>query len=157
MIKGMTACIALALGIGIYFYLLDDEPSVKMAESMVEDTIDYISKAGPEQAIKEINAGKSDRWHRGDIYVFVYQVEPRGYMVAHAINQGLVNKNLYDLTDPDGKFFVKEYLDTAIETGRSKIPFKWPHPVTNKIENKTGVCRLTNDKKYVVCSGAYKK
>jgi signal transduction histidine kinase len=157
MLKLGITCAALVLGAIIYLYMLDERPSVKVARAMVEDAIKCIDEVGPERIIQDINSGKSNHWGRGALYVFMYQVEPRGYMVAHAVNQDLVNKNLYELTDPDGKLFVKEYLDAAIEKGYSEIPFRWPNPETNKIENKIGVCRLTKDKKYVVCSGAYSK
>jgi signal transduction histidine kinase len=157
----VAACVALVLGAGIYLFYtsntVQSRPSVKDAQEMVDDVIEYMEKVGPKRVIRDINSGKSHRWHNGALYVFMYQVEPRGYMVAHAVNSALVNKNLYDLTDPEGKLFVKEYLDTAIEKGYSEIPFKWPNPITNKIENKTGICRMTKDKKYVICSGAYSR
>ncbi|MDR2417064.1 MAG: cache domain-containing protein [Holosporales bacterium] len=157
-LKGaIAACAALALGAGIYFFSHDNRPSVKAAGAMVEEAIKYVDEVGPEPIVQEINSGKEKRWCRGALYIFMYQVEPRGYMIAHAVNQELVNKNLYELTDPDGKLFVKEYLDVAIKNGYSEIPFKWPNPETNEIESKVGVCKLTKDKKYVICSGAYSK
>ncbi|MDR0661803.1 MAG: cache domain-containing protein [Holosporales bacterium] len=157
MAKWIIASVALILGVGLYFYTLDDRPTFEQAEAMVKEAIDHFEKMGPEKVIAEVNTHQPGRWNKGALYLFAYQVEPRGYMIAHATNPELVKKNLYDLTDPDGKRFVKEYLDVAISTGHSEVPFRWPNPVTKKIENKIGVCRLTKDKKYVICSGVYSK
>lgn len=159
MLKGIVACAAIVLGAGIYFYTLDNRPSVKDAGGIVDEAVRYLEEKGPDLLVQEINTHKPNRWNRGALYVFMYVTEPRGLMIAHANNPELVNKNLYDLTDPNGKLFVKAYLDGAIDSkeGHSEVSFEWPNPVTNKIENKVCVCRLTKDRKYVVCSGVYPK
>ncbi|MDR1267139.1 MAG: cache domain-containing protein [Holosporales bacterium] len=155
-LSGVILCIAIAAGVGLYFRVADDRPGVQEARDIVEEAVRYCKEAGPEKLIEEINAHK-ERWVRGALYVFAYKKEPRGLMVAHGANPELVNKNLYDLTDPTGKLFVKAYLDIAILSGESEVPFLWPNPVTKEVEKKVGVCKLTEDKQYVICSGSYSK
>jgi hypothetical protein len=102
---------------------------------------------GPEKAFPEFEKGAA--FHDRDLYVMVY--DQTGKCVSHGANQGLIGKTLIDLKDTDGKYLIKDLVgvqDTAW------IDYKWPHPLTKKIEPKTTYVVRVGE--FRVGVGAYK-
>ena len=73
---------------------------------------------------------------------------------AHGANPAFVGKNLIHIKDPDGKEPNFEIVKTGFEQGEGWIDFKWPNPVTKKIQQKSAYVIRTND---VVCGTGYYK
>ena len=77
-----------------------------------------------------------------------------GNCVAHGARPALIGKNLMGLKDQDGKYLVRELIEIANGQGSGWINYKWPNPLTNKIEDKSSYVEKMGD--YVVGVGIYK-
>ena len=56
---------------------------------------------------------------------FIYGYDLDGNIVFHSGNPDMIGKSVLDLTDPDGKPFVKEVIDKAMEGG-GFVEYRWP-------------------------------
>jgi signal transduction histidine kinase len=122
------------------------------AEAMVKKTVAYIKTNGKEKTYSEVNR-KDGPFTDRDLYITVYGTD--GVVRAHGANLKMINRNLMDIKDVDGKEFVRERLDMA----RKKAPFwqeyKFTNPVSKKTEPKAMYCQPHDD--VVVCGGVYMK
>lgn len=122
------------------------------AEAMVKKAIAEIKASGKDKAFAEINNPKGKFTDR-DLYVFVYDMN--GKCVAHGFNQKMIGKDLADMKDPDGKFYVKERIEICKTKGKGWQDYKFTNPLSKKVENKTAYVEKIGD--LIVGSGAYKK
>src|SRR5262245_7338740 len=79
------------------------------AKAMVKKAIAHYKKWGREKSMPDfcnVNGQFVDR----DLYVTVIMMD--GLELAH-INPKSVNKNVMDLRDPDGKYFIRERMEAA--------------------------------------------
>jgi signal transduction histidine kinase len=122
------------------------------SEALVKKAIAEIKANGKDKAFAEINNTKGKFTDR-DLYIFVYDMN--GKCVAHGFNQKMIGKDLVDMQDPDGKFYVKERIEISKTKGKGWQDYKFTNPVTKKVENKTAYIEKIDD--LIVGSGAYKK
>ena len=73
---------------------------------------------------------------------------------AHGANKGLVGRNLTGLKDPDGVKIVEKMIQVARDSGTGWVEYRWPNPVTKKLEQKASYVIRTGD--VMVMVGAYK-
>ncbi len=78
-----------------------------------------------------------------------------GICVAHGARAALIGKTLIDLKDQDGKFLIREMVTMSQGPGSGWIDYKWPNPITNKIEDKSSYVEKMGD--YFVGVGVYKQ
>ena len=120
----MFACVALA----------QQNATKDEAVALVKKAVAQYKSAGKDKTFADINDPKGPFVDR-DLYVVVYDMN--GNCLAHGANAKQVGKNLMELRDPDGKFFVKE----RVELGKGKDSFwqdyKFVNPVSKQIENKS--------------------
>lgn len=128
-----------------------EKGTAEEAVSMVKKAIDYLKKNGKEKAFAEFSNGSGPFKDR-DLYITV--MDTTGKMLVHGANPKLNGKNLIDMKDADGKYFVKEYIELAKSKGTGWIDFKWPNPVTQAIEQKSVYFEKVDD--VVVTCGVYK-
>jgi signal transduction histidine kinase len=121
------------------------------AQAMVKKAIAEI-KAGKDKALAEISNPKGKFVDR-DLYVFVYDMN--GKCVAHGFNQKMIDKDLVEMKDPDGKFYVKERIEIAKTKGSGWQDYKFTNPTSKKVENKTAYIEKIDD--LIVGCGVYKK
>jgi cytochrome c len=114
----------------------------KEAQDMVNAAVSYLKSNSPEKAYAVFNA-KSGKFGNKDLYIFV--VDFNGMTLAHGGNNALVGKSMKDLRDPDGKFFIKEMIELARSKGNGWVDYKWPNPITKKIETKTTYIQRAGD------------
>jgi signal transduction histidine kinase len=147
----MAAVVALAM-LGVHFgAIAASNGSADEAKSMVEKAVKVLQAEGKDKAFPQFNdtAGKFvDR----DLYVFVLNME--GVTVSHGANKALIGKSLLNLKDADGKAFIQEMLDMANKSGSGWVDYKWPNPVTKKVEGKSSYIQKTGD--VIVGVGIYK-
>lgn len=122
------------------------------AEAMVKKAVSAIKADGKEKAFAEISNPKGKFIDR-DLYVFVYDIN--GKCGAHGFNQKMIGKELIDMKDPDGKFYVKERIEISKTKGKGWQDYKFTNPVSKKVENKTAYIEKVDD--LIVGCGAYKK
>jgi cytochrome c len=129
----------------------EDFATPKEAEAMVARAIAHIKKAGPDQAYADFTESKD--WKDRDLYVVVYSLA--GVVKAHGQNPKMVDKDLIDMKDPDGKPFVRERVELAKTKGKFWQDYKFTDPVTKKVLPKQMYCEHQGDT--AVCAGVYKR
>ena len=68
-----------------------------------------------------------------DLYVFV--IDRAGTMAAHALFPEAVGQSAINARDPEGKFYVREMLERASETGvLGRLRVQRPHPGLSRPE-----------------------
>lgn len=88
-----------------------------------------------------------------DLYVFCMDL--KGTMLSHAKKPELVGKNLLDFDKYGDKLFVKMIEVAKDGKGSGWVDYKWPHPSTDKISEKTSYI-IKNEKDFFCGVGAYK-
>jgi cytochrome c len=122
------------------------------AVAMVRSAIAAIKANGKEKVFAEIADPQNTQFHDRDLYIYIYDFN--GVTLAHGNNPKMVGKNLYELRDADGKPIVKELIELAKSKGTGWVDFKWPNPVTKKLEKKSGYIETVDG--MFIGSGIYK-
>ncbi|WP_110255642.1 cache domain-containing protein [Undibacterium pigrum] len=107
--------------------------SANEAKAMVQKAIDAMKKHGIDATINEINK-RDGQYQDRDLYVVVYDMN--GKNLAH-LNPKMVGKEMMDLTDVDGKFFIRERIDLVKAKGKAWQDYKFVNPTTKQIEPKS--------------------
>jgi signal transduction histidine kinase len=118
---------------------------------LVEKGVAYIKANGKEKAFAEFTDTKGKFIDR-DLYIFV--VDFKGLTLAHGGNPKLVGKDMSELKDSDGKFFIKAFIELAKTKGSGWVDYKWQNPVTKNIEPKSTYIQRYED--YFLGCGIYK-
>lgn len=129
-----------------------DRGTAEEASVLVKKGIAYLKANGPEKAYAAFNDPAGQFVDR-DLYLFVFDMS--GKTLAHGANKKLLDKNLIELKDANGKTFIKEFLEVANKKGSGWIDYKWPHPVTKAIENKSSYVEKLPDNT-IIGVGIYK-
>ena len=105
------------------------------AVTMVHRVQDMFNKDGADATFKAVDDKNNKEFHDRDLYPFI--LDFKGIWVAHGARPVLIGKNAFDVKDQDGKYPVREMID-IIKDGRTGwVDYKWPNPLTNKIEDKS--------------------
>jgi signal transduction histidine kinase len=123
------------------------------AVAMVHRVQAMLNKDGVDATFKAIDDPNAKDFHDRDLYPFVYDM--KGRCVAHGARPALIGKNLIDIKDQDGKFLIREMIDMVNGPGHGWVDYKWPNPITNKIEDKTSYVEKLGDG-YWVGVGVYR-
>ncbi|HLJ19396.1 MAG TPA: cache domain-containing protein, partial [Stellaceae bacterium] len=121
------------------------------AKALSERAAAHIVDVGEEQAFADFtrpDGGFVD----GELYVFCY--DRQGVNKAHGGNPSFVGRNLLHIKDTDGKEPNLLIVRKGFDEGEGWVDFKWPNPVTKKIESKSAYVIRTGD---VVCGVGYYK
>jgi signal transduction histidine kinase len=123
------------------------------AVAMVKRVEAMFAKDGADATFKAVSDKSVAEFHDRDLYPFVYDM--KGDCVAHGARPALIGKNLIDLKDQDGKYLIREMVAIAQSPGSGWVDYKWPNPLTNKIEDKTSYVEKMGN--YLVGVGVYKE
>jgi cytochrome c len=150
-----TLACALAVSLGAVFAapaLAAATATKDEAVAMVKKGIAFIKSNGADKGYTEITA-KNPSFVDRDLYLVVYGLD--GKCLAHGANPKQVGKDLIDLTDIDGKPFVKERV-SMVKASPAGVwqEYKFTNPVSKKIEPKLMYCEKLGDT--AVCGGIYK-
>ncbi|MGH7227316.1 MAG: cache domain-containing protein [Gemmataceae bacterium] len=119
------------------------------AVAMVARVQAMFAKSGPAATFAAINDRSNREFHDRDLYPFVYDLQ--GVNVAHGARPVLVGKNLISLKDQDGNYVIQRIIAIAEGPGHGWVSYKWPNPITNRIEDKISYIEKMGD--YVVGVG----
>jgi len=122
------------------------------AVAMVKRVIDKFAQSGPDATFKAVNDRTNPAFHDRDLYPFVYDL--KGVNVAHGARPALVGKNLISLKDQNGVYLIQEMIALAKGPGSGWVDYKWPNPITDKIEDKSSYIEKMGD--YFVGVGVYR-
>jgi cytochrome c len=102
---------------------------------MVKRVQDMFKAQGADATFKAVDDKAVASFHDRDLYPFVYDM--KGTCVAHGARPALVGKSLIDLKDQDGVYLIRKMVNLAEGPGDGWVDYKWPNPITNKIEDKS--------------------
>jgi len=150
----MKAVLALVAALAMNLVMLPvhaaERATTAEAEAMVKKAIAYYKKNGKEKAMAEFSKSPGPFVDR-DLYVTVYTLD--GTDLAH-INPKMVGKNMLDLRDADGKYHIKERLESAKTQSSGWQDFKFFNPVSKEVEPKRMYWEKYDN--LVFACGAYK-
>jgi len=121
------------------------------AKALVEKAAAYIKVNGKEKALAEFNNPKGKFIDR-DLYIFAYDFN--GVNLALGSNPKMVGKNLLDLRDAGGNLLIRDLIEVA-KKGSGWYKYKWSHPHSKKIHDKTSYVLKIDDSMFIG-SGVYK-
>jgi cytochrome c len=127
-----------------------DPRTCESARGWVDEAKTFYLQVGKRIALAEFT-NPSGMFSEGQLYIFV--LNNRGVMLAHGVNARFVGEDFIDIKDADGKHFIKEIIDTAVEKGSGCVEYKWYHPKTKQILPK--VVYFEKVENVIICGGAY--
>lgn len=146
---GLSLCLTLS---SFLAHAENERATASEAVAMVQKVIASIKANGREKTFAEINDVNGVRFRDRDLYVTINDFT--GKNLAHGANPRMQGKNLIDLRDVDGKYFVRERLERAMSAGKGWQDYKFVNPVTKQIENKAMYFEKYED--FVINCGIYK-
>jgi cytochrome c len=120
------------------------------AEALVKKAVAYYQKNGKDKAIAEFEKNPGPFVDR-DLYVTMYDL--KGNCLSH-INPKMVGKNMMDLRDANGKYHIKERMESAAKGNSGWQDFTFFNPQTKKVEPKRMYWEKHDN--LVFAAGAYK-
>ncbi len=151
--RGMGFLLALFCVVGIAGISFGSAKATpREAEVMVKKAVAYIKANGKDKAFAEFS-NHNGKFIDKDLYVTVYDMN--GKCLCHGQNPKLIGKDLIELKDADGKYFIKERLEVAKSKGKGWQDYKFTNPVTKSIELKSTYFEKHED--IVVACGIYKQ
>jgi cytochrome c len=131
--------------------LIAEARTADEAKAFAERAVAHIKEVGEEKAFADFSRPDGG-YVDGELYVFCYA--PDGTNKAHGGNPAFVGKNLLGVKDPDGVQVNAEIIKLGMAQGTGWVDFKWPNPVSKKIEAKSAYVIKVNE---VVCGSGYYK
>ncbi|MDB5595722.1 MAG: histidine kinase [Hyphomicrobiales bacterium] len=104
---------------------------------------------GVENTLKSIT---SKEFNDRDLYPYVYTFD--GVARAHGVNAALVGQNLIEMKDPTGTPMIKNIVAMAQSPAPGWVDYKWPNPLTKKIDDKSAYVERSGD--YAIGVGVYR-
>jgi hypothetical protein len=128
--------------------LASPAPAVQMsseeqAVAMVHRVQDSFKREGLAATVAAVNEKTTAAFHERDLYAFIYNMQ--GVCLANGARPALVGKNLISLKDQDGKYLIHEMIAIAAGPGSGWVSYKWPSPVSNKIEDRSAFIEKMGD------------
>jgi cytochrome c len=121
------------------------------AKTLVKKAVALIKQEGNEKAFAEIN-NPTGKFLKGELYVFV--TDAKGTVLAHGSNHKLIGKNLLEMKDADGFYFMKDLVNVAKHGGGWSKEYRWTNPSSKVIETKISYVEPSGD--LAVGCGIYK-
>jgi signal transduction histidine kinase len=128
-----------------------DKGTKDEAVAMVKKAVAAIKADGRDKAFAAINDPNGPFRDR-DLYVVVYDLS--GKCLAHGANPKQIGKDLTELRDPDGKYFIKERVELAKTKDSFWQDYKFLNPANKLIEPKSMYLEKADG--LLVGCGAYK-
>jgi cytochrome c len=131
--------------------LAAEKGSAQEAIALVNKAVAYLKANGKEKAFAEFNKLNGEFRDR-DLYINVTSMD--GVSMAHGANPKLIGKNMLELRDAEGNYFIKGFIEIGNKKGKGWIDYKWPNPVTGMVEQKSTYVEKVDD--VLIGCGIYK-
>jgi cytochrome c len=122
-------------------------------ENLVNKAYAFCEKEGLDKCVKSFN-DKNPEYIKDDLYIFVSEFN--GMTLAHGGNENLIGKDLSKVKSPSGVYPAEEFAKIAKTKGFGWIDYKWSHPITKEITDKSTFIKRFKDQDIVIGSGYYK-
>jgi cytochrome c len=122
------------------------------AQALAQRGLAHIQDVGREKAFADFNRPDGG-FIDGDLYIFCQDVS--GVVIAHGGNPKIVGRNMSDIRGPDGRLSNVEINQLGLSQGSGWLEFRWPNPVTKRIELKAAYVLKVDD--HTVCGSGYYK
>jgi len=132
--------------------LAADQGTADEAFAMVKKGVAFTKANGKAKLLEEVVNNKGQFVDR-DLYLSVWDLKAK--VLAHGANPKLVGKDIMELKDADGKYFMKEIVAKAASAGSGWVDYKWVNPVSKEIQAKSAYFEKVDD--MIISSGYYKK
>ncbi len=113
----------------------------------------YIKENGKEKAFEKFMSKDPEFFYK-DLYIFVIDI--KGNMLVHPVDSSLMNKNLYNLKDSKGKYFIQNFIKLISEYENGWEQYYWRNYTTQEIESKLTYLIKIDDETFLGC-GAYQQ
>ena len=136
-----------------------DKPEKKVAYVKLFKPFNWVIGTGIyvreiESELKKEALNKISKIRYGtDGYFFVF--DKNGKTLMHPIIHSLVGKNLLNMKDSDGKYFMKKLIKIAITNGKGIVEYKWPRPGSDEPVKKITYVRLFKPWGWIIGTGSY--
>lgn len=133
----------------------------KEAVALLAEARRYLEAHGMPASVAEFNRLDSPFNSRspinpfGDLYV--YSIAPDGYQAVHGKNPKIRGKVMIDMRDADGVYLIREFVRVCFQTpeGQGWVAYKWPHPLTHRVERKLGYVERVPGTDFCLGTGIY--
>lgn len=122
------------------------------AVAFVKKAVTFLQANGKEKAMQEFSTPKGKFI---DKELYIVAVDLTGNVLAQGNNSRMIGKNLLDIKDADGKYFVKEEIELAKTKGKGWVDFKWTNPVSKTLESRSFYLERIDD--FFIGSGIFKQ
>ena len=124
--------------------------SLELAKSLLWRAVHQYKTQGKDafSRFNSLNGG----FVQDDLYVFVIGLDD-GVVHANGGHPRVVGRQGKELTDADGRHFVREMIEVARSRGEGEVRYAWRNPLTQKVQGKVShVVRIDN---YLFGAGAF--
>lgn len=145
------AVVLVLITLGIFYTA--SAASREDAKTLVEKAHVYLKENGKAEAFTEIS-NPNGQFVKDGLYVFV--VDFNGKNLADGGNPNFVGSNHMGFKDSNGKYFIKEMIQTAKTKGEGWIEYMWLNPETKNIQPKITYVKKIKGMNAFIGSGVLK-
>jgi signal transduction histidine kinase len=138
----LTAAVALAL-----CSLTGQAATREEANAMLKAALGEIKAKGLQRAGQDFSTD-TNTWNKGTLYVFV--ADFKATVVAHSANNKLIGKNLWEVKDANGKFFLQEQVKQMQAGANGTVTMRWMNPSTKQLDDAEAVLGRVPGQDYYV-------
>jgi len=123
--------VALLLATGTTFALAG-EASRADAQAQVDAAVKHVKDVGADQAAKDISAAPNWKVKGMNVNMIDY----KGLVLASSLNEKLIGRNTWEVKDPNGKQFTKDFVATARQGG-GWVDYQFINPQSKALEERS--------------------
>jgi methyl-accepting chemotaxis protein len=145
--------VALLKSMSIFNLGIREQGTAEEAQAMVQRAVEYLNAHGKDALLTEVNKMNKGQFVELDLYLMVMDIDSYKF-IGHSLNQRVLNYDSRLSKDVDGKYYMRDMVDMAKNSGQGWVEYKWNHPITNEVKEKTSYVQRVGNLA-IVC-GAYK-
>ncbi len=124
-----------------------------MALSLGELSRGNSKQLSEEELRRLVGEHTSKVWYSKTGYFYVYDM--KGMTIALPPERSLEGKSRWELTDPSGKFLLKEMVEIVKTRGEGFLDYDYKNPQTNELEKKFAYIEKIPGTEWLIGSGSY--
>jgi cytochrome c len=121
-------------------------PEAAKTQTLLDRAESHLREKGDQAMASFSRAGE---FVDGELYVYVIDIEGN-FLASAGSSTTLIGRNVTDLTDSQGRHFIREILDGAKTQPAGRVEYRWNNPIRGRIEPKIATYRRVGDRILVV-------